>query len=238
VDEEQWLVSSFKENPENTCQVVPVGMIPPDIRELIIPASSLSSSSSSSAPDSSSPVDDKTPRHKLEISVSLSGAHLKVLETAKENVWGKWGGVGAFEGYNRPLQGCVDLLGIHSQTDQLVAFSYAPLDNKVKQEEESTTIKAEPLTSSSSSLNAVPPTVDQKGPVYRIIIFPHSVLNLDLAFCPQTVVGGVSSDKDSRNSFTERNNFSLPFLLSSNQSESRQDALTVYIEATSAPAMF
>ncbi|KAA6358250.1 MAG: hypothetical protein EZS28_046223, partial [Streblomastix strix] len=39
------------------------------------------------------------------------------------DIWGKWNGVGAFDQWHKPLQGCVDLVGTHPESSQLDAFA-------------------------------------------------------------------------------------------------------------------
>ncbi|KAK2949545.1 putative Cilia- and flagella-associated protein 47 [Blattamonas nauphoetae] len=48
----------------------------------------------------------------------------------KNDAWGKWNGVGAFDNFHRPLQGLVDLLGTHSETVLMDAFSQPQLQSE------------------------------------------------------------------------------------------------------------
>jgi hypothetical protein len=101
---------NIKENSENSCQPMPLSLLLDGFREALTIRVATENKKQGKVIIPTIPKTIKT--------IEPFGSP----QSIEKGTWGKWGGVGAFDGVRRPLQGCVDLLGTNSDCENLEAF--------------------------------------------------------------------------------------------------------------------
>jgi hypothetical protein len=154
-------------------------------------------------------------------------------------VWIK-NGNGAFESTVRPLQGCVDPIGIYPESKNLDAFLYEKpkdkkgTDNDNKKGDVESVLDKRTSVKLESELSQIS---DEIFTAYKIEVKPYSVLNLNLCFSPSSSRSSSPSNMINSRNKQSSQKFSLFFLLSANQSQSSDLKLVSTVKAVVIPSI-